>query len=271
MREIAIRVPADAVEGVLDRLLPLVPGGVRELPEGDDVQLLIRGHELPSRPELERAAGHLRREIVERAVSDDWRERRLADYQPLLIGGRLLVAPEWAPAAPASCGPDSIEIVLSEDAAFGVGTHPTTYTCLELLLELEPQGAFADLGCGTGVLAILAAKLGWEPVRAIDLQPAIVAAAAANARRNSVMVATGVGDVRCGVPATAGLAANVPASVHVMLAAGLARPLPRVALLSGFKPAECDGVLESYRTAGLQPRIVQDRAGWIIAMVTADS
>jgi ribosomal protein L11 methyltransferase len=271
MREIVIRVRADAVEGVLDRLLPLVPGGVREVPEGDEVTLLIRGEDLPSRRELERAAGRFRRTIVERSVSDDWRERRLADYEPLVIGERLVVRPEWAPSSLDRSRPDLIEIVLGEGAAFGAGTHPTTRACLELLLDLEPLGPFADLGCGTGVLAILAAKLGWEPVVAVDLQPASVAAAAENAQRNDVEIMVRAGDVRGLAPGSGGFAANVPPSVLAELAAGLTTSLPGVALLSGFRAAERDRLLSGYRAAGLHERVVIQRAGWMIALLASHS
>ena len=70
----------------------------------------------------------------------------------------MVVRPEGAPEA----GPGLLDVVLrDEGGAFGAGTHPTTVMCLELLLGLVPGGPFADLGCGTGVLAIVAAKLGW--------------------------------------------------------------------------------------------------------------
>ena len=68
--------------------------------------------------------------------------------------------------------------------AFGTGAHHTTRLCLELLLELEPAGALADWGCGTGVLAIAAARLGWDPVLACDWDAASVAATRANAAVN---------------------------------------------------------------------------------------
>jgi ribosomal protein L11 methyltransferase len=237
MREIVIRVRSGAVEEVLDRLLPLVPGGVREIPRGGDVELRMRG--------------------------DD----------PLIIGGRLVVRPDWAPARaqPEGPGPRAIEIVLGDGAAFGAGTHPTTHACLELLLELEPLGAFVDLGCGTGVLAILAAKLGWEPVQAIDLQPASVEAATANARRNAVQVTVTSGDVCAQAPVVAGLAANLPPLVHSRLAAGLGPPLPRMALVSGFRPVEAEAVLDRYRAAGLHERGVLERGGWTIALLGSDS
>ena len=64
--------------------------------------------------------------------------------------------------------------MLEEGGAFGAGTHPTTRKCLELMLDMRPEGSFSDLGCGSGVLAILAGLLGFAPLTAVDVQPASV-------------------------------------------------------------------------------------------------
>jgi ribosomal protein L11 methyltransferase len=263
MREVALTVPKAAVEDVLDRLLPIVPGGVREMPDGGRVELRMRGNDLPSAQELARAAGRWSHTLRERTVSDDWRERRLADYEPDVIGGRLLVRPEWAP----PLGAGLIDIALSETVAFGGGTHPTTVTCLELLLDLAPKGSFADLGCGTGVLAILAARLGWRPVTALDVQPGSVTAAAANARANGVEVEVRQADLLAEpAPAADGLAANVPAAVHSAIAASLAR-VPRVALVSGFVANEAQAVVDAYAARGLRESRRLERSEWVIALL----
>lgn len=261
--------PAEAVEGVLDRLLPIVPGGVREIECGAHVELRIRGAELPSLGELARVARVRRRSITEHDVPDDWRARRLLDYRPIVIGGRLVVRPDWAPAATDTVpdGGELIEIVLDEGPAFGGGTHPTTQACMELLLGLAPLGAFADLGCGTGVLAILAAKLGSDPVLAVDVQPGSVEAAAANAARNGVRVDAFVSDLSVDRPPRCEtLAANLPAAVHTSIAPRLSSPLPRVALLSGFGPSEAEAVTAAYAHRGLHARRTIERSGWTIVV-----
>ena len=74
-----------------------------------------------------------------------------------------------------------IDIVIDPGQAFGTGAHPTTRLCLELLQELPPGGPLADLGCGSGVLAIAAAKLGFAPITAVDNEAAAVEATLANA------------------------------------------------------------------------------------------
>jgi ribosomal protein L11 methyltransferase len=205
MREVVLRVPAHALDDVLDRILPVVPDGVRERPvPPGQVELRMRGPQLPSLATIALAVGRLPFQISEHAVSDDWRERRLAEYEAEPVGGRLVVRPPWAPPA----APGQIDIVLGEGSAFGVGTHPTTRKCLELLLDLPPAGSFADLGCGSGVLAILASRRGWSPVSAVDIQSVSVDAARANALRNEVEIEAWVCDLsREPAPRAAGFAA----------------------------------------------------------------
>ncbi len=264
MRQIVVRVPAAVLEDALDRLLPIVPGGVREMPRGRQVELTMRGAQLPSVREIQRSLGGLPHRLKEGQTPDDWRARRLADYEPIVIGGRLLVRPEWAPAAP----PGRLEIVLGEGSAFGAGTHPTTRTCLELLLELAPTGSFADLGCGTGLLAITAAKLGCDPVLAVDVQPESVQATRMNAAANGVRVRASELDLLSQPPPAAqALAANVPPQIHERIAAGLPDPLPAVALLSGFVLEEAEQVLEAYAGRGFRPFRQVDAHGWRIAVL----
>jgi ribosomal protein L11 methyltransferase len=265
VREVVLRVPRVAVENVLDRLLPIVPGGVREVGAGPDVELRIRGGDAPELAEIAATAGRWPHTLAEHEVSDDWRERRLADYEPDLIGGRLLVRPEWAPQAR---GAIEIEIVLGEIAAFGGGTHPTTRTCLEWLLELPPAGSFADLGCGTGVLAILAARLSWDPVMALDVLPSSVGAARENARRNAVTIEAAVADLSTQPPPAAdALAANIPASIHTTVAARLEQASLQIGLISGFGPDEAAGVLEGYEARGLGELRRHLADGWVVMLL----
>jgi ribosomal protein L11 methyltransferase len=267
MREVVLTVPRDAVEDVLDRLLPIVPSGVRAVPRGPKVELTMRGAELPSLAEVAACAGRWPHKLAEREASDDWVERRLADYEPDPISGRLVVRPEWAP-VPAQ---GLIDIVLTESAAFGAGSHPTTWTCLELLLERRPSGSFADLGCGTGVLAILAARLGWSPVIALDVQPESVEAALANAAANGVDVQASHADLASEPPPAANaFAANVPAPLHELVAAAMPDPVPRFGLLSGFSPEEAGPVIDAYAARGLREARRVERHGWVVATVERD-
>ncbi|MFL5830197.1 MAG: 50S ribosomal protein L11 methyltransferase [Solirubrobacteraceae bacterium] len=272
MREVVLRIPRIGVEDVLDRLLLIVPGGVRESRSGGHAELRMRGGDVPALSDIEAAVGRWPHTLSEREVPDDWRERRLADYEPEVIGGRLVVRHDWAPAwAPATPKSDSIEIVLAEGSAFGGGTHPTTRQCLAWLLELPAGGSFVDLGCGTGVLAILAARLGWAPVTALDVQPESVAAAIDNAARNGARVQAEAADLALQAPPPAdGFAANVPAPLHELIAARFAEPLPRVGLISGFGPEDAGQVAEAYARRGLVVRRQKERHGWVVAVLERD-
>jgi ribosomal protein L11 methyltransferase len=265
MREVVLRVPASALEDVLDRLLPIVPGGVRERPLGEhNLELRMRGEIVPALAQLSNALGPLPHQIREHEVSDDWRERRLAEYSSDVIGGRIVVRPPWAPAP----DPGLIDVVLAESSAFGSGMHPTTRACLELLLELEPEGSFADLGCGSGVLAIVAARLGWGPLIAIDVQPLSVQTARENADRNGTEIEIDVADLlRVHAPTADGFAANLPAAVHARIAAGWHAEAPRAGLLSGFGEGEADAVIGGYKPCGLRERRRLTRDGWVVAEV----
>ena len=117
-------------------------------------------------------------------VPDDWADRWQDFHKPLLVGDRLWLRPSWEEPREGA-----IDVVVDPGRAFGTGAHPTTRLCLELLLELaeagEAGGPLTDLGTGSGVLAIAAAKLGWDPVAGFDHEPAALEAAAANARRTA--------------------------------------------------------------------------------------
>ena len=185
MIRLAVRVSPEHAELVLAELLELAPGGVEEkaLPDGD-VEYAVYGApgELPALPDLQAAAGDALVDISTEEIADDWAERWREFHRPLVIGDRLAVRPPWEPAAGAA-----VEIVIDPGQAFGTGAHATTRLCLEALLELAPgEGPLVDLGCGSGVLSVVAAKLGWGPVLALDSDPAAVEATVANARVNSV-------------------------------------------------------------------------------------
>jgi ribosomal protein L11 methyltransferase len=263
MREVIIRVPAQALDEVLDRVLPVVPDGVREVPLARGrVELRMLGPHLPPLRDIARAVKPVPFQISERTVPDDWRQRRLADYSPEPIGGRLVVRPPWAPPA----GDGLIDLVLEESGAFGAGTHPTTRTCLELLLDLAPAGSFVDLGCGSGVLAIVAARLGWSPVTALDIQPVSVESTRANAAAAGVALHADVADLsREPAPPAVGFAANVPPVVHAGIAASWRDSRePQRGLASGFGPTHADAVAACYATCGLGERRRHVQQGWVV-------
>ena len=140
--------------------------------------------------ELETALGRMRlmypmpQPAYQALEAADWAEAWKAHYQPLRVGRRLLIRPLWIDV---EIAPDDIEIALDPGMAFGTGTHPTTQLCLEALERLvEPSQDVLDLGCGSGILAIAAAKLGAGKTLALDIDPIAVEATMANARMNGV-------------------------------------------------------------------------------------
>jgi ribosomal protein L11 methyltransferase len=114
----------------------------------------------------------------EEEVADGWEDGWRAFHTGRIVGGRLWVGPPWE--AP----PDGVQgVVIDPGRAFGTGSHATTLLCLELLLE-QPAGPVLDLGCGSGVLAIAAARLGHAPVLACDDDPVAVEVTRENAAHN---------------------------------------------------------------------------------------
>jgi ribosomal protein L11 methyltransferase len=116
-------------------------------------------------------------EIASSEVDDGWEESWRAFHHGIVVG-RFWVGPSWEEAP---TGADAI--VIDPGRAFGTGAHPTTRLTLELLQELEP-GSLLDVGCGSGVLSIAAAKLGFGPVVGIDIDDAAIEATLANATVN---------------------------------------------------------------------------------------
>src|SRR3954454_16977393 len=168
MIRLAVRVRREDAEVALAELLALAPGGVEEVdvPGEALVEYAVYGApgELPELPDLRAAAGEALVEVRTSEVGDDWAERWRAFPQPVLVDHRLLVRAPGHEAA----GGALPEVVIDPGQAFGTGGPATTRLCLELLLTLEPGGPLLDLGCGSGVLAIAAARLGWGPRIGLD-------------------------------------------------------------------------------------------------------
>jgi ribosomal protein L11 methyltransferase len=245
---------------VLAELLELAPGGVEETTLGDGtVEYAVYGApgELPALPELRAAAGQALVDVRSEEISNDWQYRWRSFHRPLVIDSVLAVRPPWEPEQGTS-----LDVVIDPGQAFGTGSHPTTRLCLELLLSLEPAGAFVDLGCGSGVLAITAAKLGWDPVLGLDLDPAAVAATRENAGRNEVGIEVRRFDLRVDtLPAAPTLAANLLEPLLVGLAPNLPDGVERL-IASGLLAEEADRVSAAFRDRGLGVRQRKDMSGW---------
>jgi ribosomal protein L11 methyltransferase len=114
-------------------------------------------------------------------VAEGWEERWREFHHGVRIG-QLWVGPPWE-----SVPAELQAVVIEPGRAFGTGAHPTTRRCVELLAEL-PRGSLLDVGCGSGVLSVVAARLGFAPVYAVDHDPVAVEATVANAEANGVDV-----------------------------------------------------------------------------------
>ena len=136
-------------------------------------------------------------------VAEGWEDRWRQFHQGVEVGP-LWVGPPWEQP------PAGVQAVVIEPGrAFGTGAHPTTRLCLELLAELPP-GSLLDVGCGSGVLAVAGAKLGFAPVHAVDHDPVAVETTAANAAANGVEVDVRVTDALTGeLPDAATTVANL--------------------------------------------------------------
>jgi ribosomal protein L11 methyltransferase len=211
---LAVRVHRAQAEVVLAELLELAPDGVEETRLGEDtVEYAIYGApgELASLPDLKAAAGPALVEISTSETADDWQERWRRFHRPVLVEPpspepvsaacgpipALYVRPPWEPTAPSE---GVQEIVIDPGQAFGTGAHATTRLCLELMLEMAAAGLacgpLLDVGTGSGVLAIAAARLGFAPVLALDHDVHSVEAARANAAANDVDVEVDRFDLR---------------------------------------------------------------------------
>ena len=272
MIRLAFRAPAEQAEIVLAALIEIAPTGVEQVDGEDFTEFAVYGApgELPSFPEGEADVGGVLVHVSGREVPDDWAERWKRFHRPVLIAGKIYVRPPWEEPAvrpplegDISDAPSAVtEIVIDPGQAFGTGTHPTTALCLELMLDLKASGSFADLGCGSGVLAIAAAKLGFEPVSAVDAERESVRATRINANVNGVRIdRIERGDLR-----------NAPAPKADVVAANLMRPLllrvaelwagdpPATLILSGLLDHEADEVAAAF--APLVERRRLTSLGW---------
>jgi ribosomal protein L11 methyltransferase len=245
---------------VLAALLELAPSGVEQVDGQGYVEFALYGApgELPSLPTGEAEVGGVRVEVRGQDVPEDWSERWKRFHHPVRVGGRLYVRPPWEAAA---IRPGVEEIVIEPGQAFGTGSHATTRLCLELMLELEPKGSFADLGCGSGVLAVAAARLGFEPVIAVDADRGAVTATRDNARANGVWLAhVGRLNLRDEPPPAADVVAANLMRPLLLRVAELMERRPRAMIVSGLLDEEADEVAAAFAPLVERRRLTSQ--GW---------
>jgi ribosomal protein L11 methyltransferase len=283
--ELAVEADVEAVEAVSEILGRAAPGGTSVEPAFELVDEGLGARLDPSRPAIVRAyvpardraaadravaevaealghlqafglrpIGELRTRIVQEA---DWADAWKAYFPVMRIGRRLVIRPTWRRHRRE---PGDVVLALDPGMAFGTGLHPTTRLCLAGVEELADRGVLADarvldVGCGSGILAIAALKLGAARAVGVDTDPIAIEASAANARRNAVVRRLRVreGSLPSGDPPFDVVLANLIAGVLVALAAALRDELRRggTMIASGiFVDREAD-VVEAFAAVGL--------------------
>lgn len=222
-------------------------------------------------PELLRSlsdAGFTLRQPEEKIVAEqDWVRLTQSQFAPIQIGERIWVVPSWHEAPTA---PNAICLAVDPGLAFGTGSHPTTHLCL-LWLEQQTQlqnKSLLDYGCGSGILAIAAKKLGCNPVVGTDIDPQAMVAARSNAEINSV-------DISFALPDDAVPMLGADARYDIVMANILANPLQVLApalvqrirpggqiVLSGVLSRQADEVIATY-SQWLTLTVWKESEGWV--------
>ena len=200
---------------------------------------------------------------VERVEDCDWSSTWRNGFQAMQFGKRLWVCP----VGDAPPDPQAVVVQMDPGLAFGTGTHATTALCLEWLDANPPRGgAVIDYGCGSGILAIAACKLGASRVYAVDIDPQALTATRENAVRNhverhiEVLPPDRLGDRSAGL-----LLANILAGPLTELAPVLAGRIaaPGQLLMTGILPEQADGVISAYRRwFDFSPPVLRDE--WVL-------
>ena len=286
MIRLAVRCSAELADLVLAELTVLAPNGVEEERGPDYVEYAIYGGEgeLPELGAIDAVVGGRPIEVSSTEIPDDWADRWRDFHKPLLVGERLWLRPSWEPPRDGT-----LDLIVDPGQAFGTGAHPTTRLCLEYLLELadagENEGALVDLGTGSGVLAIAAAKLGWSPVSGYDHEPAAIEASASNASINGVTVDFDRQNLRESLPDLAptcvanmtspilkaiavhmnGISGEIRRNLPAVVPPSLPRepaPAPRTLVLSGILPNELNEVAEAFASAGFAEHDHRQMGDW---------
>ena len=196
----------------------------------------------------------------ESVEEQNWVQLTQSQFEPIQVSERLWIVPSWHVAP----DPDAIVLVLDPGMAFGTGSHPTTRLCLEWLEStLTPGVSVLDYGCGSGILAIAAAKLGADDVLGVDIDPQAVSAAKNNAERNEVSACFGDS------------AKEIKGQFDIVVANILSNPLKALApaicghvrsggklALSGILVEQTDDLIAAY-SPYLELSVADQREGWV--------
>ena len=192
----------------------------------------------------------------------DWVRLTQSQFEPVRICANFWIVPTWHELPPAA----RQVIRLDPGLAFGTGTHPTTRMCLQWIAEgrgPQPLGRVLDYGCGSGILAIAAAKYGGADIDAVDIDPAAVQSALDNAKANGVTIRCGLPDKAQGRYKT--VLANIlstPLKVLAPLLCALLEPGARL-VLSGILERQAEELREAYAPF-IELEVAATQDGWIL-------
>jgi ribosomal protein L11 methyltransferase len=206
----------------------------------------------------------------EKLVADqDWVRLTQSQFDPIQIGKKLWVIPSWHDAPPQAQMPDAICLAVDPGLAFGTGSHPTTRLCMQWLEELSIQHqlknkTLLDYGCGSGILAIAAKKLGSGKTWGVDIDPQSVTSAIDNAKINDTEISFSLPDVDDTSRLHDIVVANILANPLLVLAPALCQRLaPGGKLaLSGILERQTEMVIEAYRP-WLNLSVWESIDGWV--------
>jgi ribosomal protein L11 methyltransferase len=267
--EVSVETTGEGAEAVAEVLSRFAPRGValEAGPEGFGTGVIIvraylpTGDQLPqTRRQVEEALWHLGQILplpppsFRLIAETDWAEAWKQHLTVLHVGQRLVIRPSWLPYTPAE---GEVVVELDPGMAFGTGTHPTTQMCLLALEDrVRPGARVLDLGTGSGILAIAAAKLGAGRVLALDTDPQAVSVARENVYRNGVAdrVRVARGSLAQAIGRFDVVVVNILANVLIEMAEhGLARRLARDGRLiaAGLLIGQEEEVRDAFGQAGL--------------------
>jgi ribosomal protein L11 methyltransferase len=246
---LGIRVRADMAEVALAQLLPILQAGAEEREVGGDVEYSLYAPvgELPRPDDIRALAGDAVVDVVSEPVPDGW-ERRWHEFLRPVSVGPLVIRPPWVEGA-------ADDLVIDPGVFFGAGTHPTTRLCLELLLDAEARGPLCDWGAGTGVLSVAAARLGFAPVTAVEVDPGALEVIRGNAALNGVTVTTKWLNLAATEPPWAPtVTANLTRELLLAVAEVIDRRPERM-LASGMLAEEVDEVVAAFGLRETERRV----------------
>jgi ribosomal protein L11 methyltransferase len=209
------------------------------------------------------ASGDVRHQL--RTVADqDWVRLTQSQFEPIHIGRNIWVVPSWHDAP----DPNALVLELDPGLAFGTGSHPTTRLCMEWLESHPPRGlSVLDYGCGSGILAMVAEKLGATPVAGVDIDPQAIESANFNARRNHCTIAYylpdqfGAAEAQTRYDVVVANILSSPLKLMAPMLAGRVRPGGAL-VLSGVLARQAQEVIDAYAPyIGLT--VWAEREGWV--------